>query len=111
MRDAARPEPGPDQVPVEVRAASINPSVGRSAGLVRELLSRDLPSGEGLGLAGGRWTKTLQLRRDVSVALHASSGLSDCRLDAGWPTGNLHGATANGSSTPVSSAAASSNRF
>ena len=52
VRDVPRPEPGPDQVLVAVRAAGINPSeaairTGRAASL-----SRDLPSGEGSDLAG-----------------------------------------------------------
>ncbi len=53
VRDVARPEPGPDQVLVEVRAASINPSEGKiRAGLVRDFFPATFPSGEGSDLAG-----------------------------------------------------------
>ncbi|HEX3834435.1 MAG TPA: NADP-dependent oxidoreductase [Solirubrobacteraceae bacterium] len=53
VRDVARPEPGPDQVLVAVRAAGINPSEGKiRAGLVREIFPATFPSGEGSDLAG-----------------------------------------------------------
>jgi NADPH:quinone reductase-like Zn-dependent oxidoreductase len=53
VRDVARPEPGPDQVLVEVRGASINPSEGKiRAGLVRDFFPATFPSGEGSDLAG-----------------------------------------------------------
>jgi NADPH:quinone reductase-like Zn-dependent oxidoreductase len=53
VRDVARPEPGPDQVLVAVRAAGINPSEGKiRAGVVREIFSATFPSGEGSDLAG-----------------------------------------------------------
>jgi NADPH:quinone reductase-like Zn-dependent oxidoreductase len=54
VRDVARPEPGPDQVLVAVRAAGIN--IGEAkirAGLVREIFPATFPSGEGSDLAGG----------------------------------------------------------
>src|ERR1700759_4565544 len=54
VRDVTRPEPGPDQVLVAVRAAGINPSEGKMrAGLVREIFPLSFPSGEGSDLAGG----------------------------------------------------------
>src|SRR3954451_23917472 len=54
VRDMARPEPGPDQVLVAVRAAGINPSEGKMrAGLVREIFPLTFPSGQGADLAGG----------------------------------------------------------
>ena len=53
VRDVARPEPGPDQVLVAVRAAAINPSEAKiRAGLVREIFPATFPSGEGSDLAG-----------------------------------------------------------
>src|ERR1700738_3277744 len=53
VRDVARPEPGPDQVLVAVRAAGINPSEGKMrAGLVREIFPLTFPSGQGSDLAG-----------------------------------------------------------
>jgi NADPH:quinone reductase-like Zn-dependent oxidoreductase len=53
VRDVARPEPGPDQVLVAVRAAGINPSEGKMrAGLVREVFPLSFPSGQGSDLAG-----------------------------------------------------------
>ena len=53
VRDVARPEPGPDQVLVAVRAAGINPSEGAMrAGLVREFFPSTFPSGQGSDLAG-----------------------------------------------------------
>jgi hypothetical protein len=53
VRDVARPEPGPDQVLVAVRAAGINPSEAKiRAGLVREIFPATFPSGEGSDLAG-----------------------------------------------------------
>jgi len=49
----ARPEPGPDQVLVEVRAAGINHSEAAiRAGRVREIFPATFPSGEGSDLAG-----------------------------------------------------------
>src|SRR4051795_1131596 len=53
VRDVARPEPGPDQVLVAVRAAGIN--IGEAkirAGLVREIFPATFPSGQGSDLAG-----------------------------------------------------------
>jgi NADPH:quinone reductase-like Zn-dependent oxidoreductase len=53
VRDVARPEPGPDQVLVAVRAAGINPSEAAiRAGRVREFFPATFPSGEGSDLAG-----------------------------------------------------------
>jgi NADPH:quinone reductase-like Zn-dependent oxidoreductase len=53
VRDVARPEPGPDQVLVAVRAAGINPSEGKiRAGVVRAIFPATFPSGEGSDLAG-----------------------------------------------------------
>src|SRR5207302_908204 len=53
VRDVARPEPGPDEVLVAVRAAGINPSEAKMrAGLVRELFPATFPRGEGSDLAG-----------------------------------------------------------
>jgi NADPH:quinone reductase-like Zn-dependent oxidoreductase len=53
VREVARPEPGPDQVLVAVRAAGINPSEGKiRLGLVREIFPATFPSGEGSDLAG-----------------------------------------------------------
>src|ERR1700760_532343 len=52
-RAVPRPEPGPDQVLVAVRAAGINPSEGKiRAGLVREIFPATFPSGQGSDLAG-----------------------------------------------------------
>jgi NADPH:quinone reductase len=53
VRDVSRPEPGPDQVLVAVRAAGIN--IGEAKireGLVREIFPATFPSGEGSDLAG-----------------------------------------------------------
>src|ERR1700742_4892862 len=53
VRDVPRPEPGPDQVLVAVRAAGINPSEGKiRAGLVRAIFPATFPSGQGSDLAG-----------------------------------------------------------
>ena len=53
VRDVPRPEPGPDQVLLAVRAAGINPSDAKiRAGLVREIFPATFPSGEGSDLAG-----------------------------------------------------------
>src|SRR6201995_3219734 len=53
VRDVARPEPGPDQVLVAVRAAGINPSeAGMRAGLVSQISPLPFPSGQGSDLAG-----------------------------------------------------------
>jgi NADPH:quinone reductase len=53
VRDVPRPEPGPGQVLVAVRAAGINPSEGKMRqGLVREIFPSTFPSGQGSDLAG-----------------------------------------------------------
>src|SRR6476619_500198 len=53
VREVERPEPGPDQVLVAVRAAGINPTEGTMrAGLVRDFFPLTFPSGEGSDLAG-----------------------------------------------------------
>src|SRR5246500_6053408 len=53
VREVARPEPGPDQVLVAVRAAGINPSEGKiREGVVRAIFPATFPSGEGSDLAG-----------------------------------------------------------
>src|ERR1700754_311168 len=53
VRDVARPEPGPDQVLVAVRAAGINPSEGKIRnGAVRAIFPATFPSGQGSDLAG-----------------------------------------------------------
>src|SRR6201986_345979 len=53
VRDVARPEPGPDQVLVAVRAAGINPSeAAMRAGLVSQIFPLTFPSGQGSDLAG-----------------------------------------------------------
>jgi NADPH:quinone reductase-like Zn-dependent oxidoreductase len=53
VRDVARPEPGPGQVLVAVRAAGINPSEGKiRTGAVREIFPATFPSGQGSDLAG-----------------------------------------------------------
>src|ERR1700755_2059257 len=53
VRDVPRPEPGPGQVLVAVRAAGINPSEGKiRSGLVRQIFPATFPSGEGSDLAG-----------------------------------------------------------
>src|ERR1700760_810498 len=53
VRDVARPEPGPGQVLVAVRAAGINPSEAKMReGVVREIFPLTFPSGEGSDLAG-----------------------------------------------------------
>lgn len=53
VRDVPRPEPGPGEVLVAVRAAGINPSEGKiREGLVRAIFPATFPSGEGSDLAG-----------------------------------------------------------
>ena len=53
VRDVPRPEPGPDQVLVAVRAAGINPSEAAiGTGRVRDVFPATFPSGEGSDLAG-----------------------------------------------------------
>src|SRR5258707_4773210 len=53
VREVERPEPGPTQVLVAVRAAGINPSEGTMrAGLVRDFFPLTFPSGQGSDLAG-----------------------------------------------------------
>src|SRR3954447_24845848 len=53
VRDVPRPEPGPDQVLVAVRAAGINPSEAAiRTGRVREIFPATFPSGQGSDLAG-----------------------------------------------------------
>ena len=53
VRDVQRPEPGPDQVLVAVRAAGINPSEAAiRTGRVRDVFPATFPSGEGSDLAG-----------------------------------------------------------
>jgi NADPH:quinone reductase-like Zn-dependent oxidoreductase len=53
IRDVPRPEPGPGEVLVAVRAAGINPSEGKiREGLVRAIFPATFPSGEGSDLAG-----------------------------------------------------------
>jgi NADPH:quinone reductase-like Zn-dependent oxidoreductase len=53
VREVERPQPGPDQVLVAVRAAGINPSEGAMrAGLVRAIFPLTFPSGQGSDLAG-----------------------------------------------------------
>src|SRR3954465_10612756 len=53
VRDVARPEPGPDQVLVAVRAAGIHPSGAKNrAGQGREIFPPTLPPGRGSDLAG-----------------------------------------------------------
>jgi NADPH:quinone reductase-like Zn-dependent oxidoreductase len=53
VREVSRPETGPSQVLVAVRAAGINPSEGTMrAGLVRDLFPLTFPSGQGSDFAG-----------------------------------------------------------
>src|ERR1700754_2756896 len=53
VRDVPRPEPGPDQVLVAVRAAGINPSEGKIRdGTGRAIFPATFPSGQGSDLAG-----------------------------------------------------------
>jgi NADPH:quinone reductase-like Zn-dependent oxidoreductase len=53
VRDVARPEPGPGQVLVAVRAAGINPSEAAiRTGRVRDIFPATFPSGQGSDLAG-----------------------------------------------------------
>ena len=53
VRDVPRPEPGPDQVLVAIRAAGINPSEAAiRTGRVRDVFPATCPSGEGSDLAG-----------------------------------------------------------
>jgi NADPH:quinone reductase len=53
VREVPRPEPGPGQVLVAVRAAGINPSEGAiRTGRVRDIFPATFPSGQGSDLAG-----------------------------------------------------------
>jgi NADPH:quinone reductase len=53
VRDVVRPEPGPGQGLVAVRAAGINPSEGKiRSGAVRQIFPATFPSGQGSDLAG-----------------------------------------------------------
>jgi NADPH:quinone reductase-like Zn-dependent oxidoreductase len=53
VRDVPRPEPGPGQVLVAIRAAGINPSEAAiRTGRVREIFPATFPSGQGSDLAG-----------------------------------------------------------
>ena len=53
VRDVPRPEPGPGQVLVAIRAAGINISEAKiRAGVVRDFFPATFPSGEGSDLAG-----------------------------------------------------------
>jgi NADPH:quinone reductase-like Zn-dependent oxidoreductase len=53
VREVERPEHGPNQVLVAVRAAGINRSVGSMrSSLVREFFPLTFPSGQGSDLAG-----------------------------------------------------------
>ncbi len=53
VRDVARPEPGPDQVLVAVRAAGINISEAKiRSGAVRAIFPATFPSGQGSDLSG-----------------------------------------------------------
>jgi NADPH:quinone reductase len=53
VREVERPEPGPQEVLVAVRAAGINPSEGAMrAGRVRDFFPLTFPSGQGSDLAG-----------------------------------------------------------
>src|SRR5690348_11206410 len=53
VREVERPEPGPDQLLVAVRAAGINPSEAAiRTGRVREIFPATFPSGQGSDLAG-----------------------------------------------------------
>jgi NADPH:quinone reductase-like Zn-dependent oxidoreductase len=53
VRDVPRPQPGPDQVLVAVRAAGINPSEAAiRTGRVRAIFPATFPSGQGSDLAG-----------------------------------------------------------
>src|SRR2546421_8275324 len=53
VRDVARPEPGPNQVLVAVRAAGINISEAKiPSGAVRAIFPATFPSGQGSDLSG-----------------------------------------------------------
>jgi NADPH:quinone reductase-like Zn-dependent oxidoreductase len=53
VTDVPRPEPGPGQVLVKVKAASINPGEAKiRAGMLRERFPATFPSGQGSDLAG-----------------------------------------------------------
>lgn len=53
VRDVARPQPGPNQVLVAVRAAGINISEAKiRSGAVRAIFPATFPSGQGSDLAG-----------------------------------------------------------
>ncbi|MGW4912816.1 NADP-dependent oxidoreductase [Streptomyces sp. NPDC004270] len=53
VTDISMPEPGPDEVVVEVRAAAVNPfDATLRSGVLRDLFPVDFPAGQGSDLAG-----------------------------------------------------------